>query len=159
MNIEKPRESRRREIDEIVAQRGGGVSETRDEANKYTVVGAASRRTFANWLTPVEEHFVCHRNEIPDADDDTWTVSLAGQVEGDLSMAEIREAYPAVAVAHTMECAGNGRGQHRPETGSVQWGFEAAANAFWTGTPVSSILREHGVDSADGRCRTATSAR
>jgi hypothetical protein len=70
-------------------------------------------------------------------------------------MGEVREAYPSVAVAHTMECAGNGRGHHEPETGSVQWGFEAAATAFWTGTPVRSVLREHGVTSADDRWLTA----
>ncbi|WP_137285521.1 sulfite oxidase [Halorussus salinisoli] len=155
MVTERPRESRHKEIDAIVEARAGGVTETRDEADKYTVVGAAQRRTFANWLTPIEEHFVCHRNNIPDIDADAWTVSLTGQVEADLLMTDIREEYPTVAVAHTMECAGNGRGQHRPETGSVQWGFEAAATAFWTGTPVSSILRAHGVDSPDGKWLTA----
>ncbi|WP_265108800.1 sulfite oxidase [Halosolutus halophilus] len=155
MATERPRDSRHEEIEAIVETKAGGVTETRDEADKYTVVGAARRRTFANWLTPIEEHFVCHRNDIPDIDADAWSVALTGQVEGDLSLADIREAYPTVAVAHTMECAGNGRGQHRPETGSVQWGFEAAATAFWTGTPVSSILREFGVESPDGKWLTA----
>ncbi|MFB6303228.1 MAG: sulfite oxidase [Haloferacaceae archaeon] len=155
MVTERPRPSRRGEIDAIVAARAGGVAETVDDADRYTVVGAAHRRTFADWLTPVEEHFVCHRNDIPDADPGAWTVSLTGQVEGTLSMADIEDAYPTVAVAHTMECAGNGRGQHRPGTGSVQWGFEAAGTAFWTGTPVSSVLRDHGVASADGRWLTA----
>ena len=155
MSIERPRENRHKEIDAILQTKAGGVSETRDEADKYTVVGAAQRDTFANWLTPIEEHFVCHRNDIPDIDADTWTVSLTGQAEGDIPMADIEDSYPTVAVAHTMECAGNGRGQHRPETGSVQWGFEAAATAFWTGTPVRSILRDHGVESAGGRWLTA----
>ncbi|WP_435348921.1 sulfite oxidase [Haloarchaeobius sp. HRN-SO-5] len=155
MGIEQPRESRHREIDDIVRSKAGGVTETRDDADKYTVVGAAHRRTFANWLTPIEEHFVCHRNDMPDADADAWTVTITGPVEEGLSMTDIEEAYPTVAVAHTMECAGNGRGQHRPETGSVQWGFEAAATAFWTGTPVSSILRDHGIESPDGKWLTA----
>src|SRR6056297_71945 len=155
MAIEEPRESRHDEIEEILRTKAGGVAETRDEADKYTVVGAARRRTFANWLTPIEEHFVCHRNAIPDADAADWTVALTGQVEGSLSMAEIEEEFPTVAVAHTLECAGNGRGQHQPETGSVMWGFEAAANAIWTGTPVSSILRAHGVSKPDGRWLTA----
>ncbi|MFC7212801.1 sulfite oxidase [Saliphagus sp. GCM10025334] len=155
MATERPREDRHREIDAIVEAKAGGVAETRDEADKYTVLGAASRRTFANWLTPIEEHFVCHRNDIPDADADAWTVSLSGQFEGTLSMADVREEYPTVAVAHTMECAGNGRGQHRPETGSVQWDCEAAATAFWTGTPVSSILRDYGVTDSEGQWLTA----
>ncbi|MDJ1434524.1 sulfite oxidase [Halostagnicola sp. A-GB9-2] len=155
MGIERPRESRRDEIDAIVETKAGGVRETRDEADKYTVVGAAERRTFVNWLTPIEEHFVCHRNDIPDIDRDAWIVSLTGQIGGDISMSDIEDEFPTVAVAHTMECAGNGRGQHRPETGSVQWGFEAAATAFWTGTPISSILRKHGVESADEKWMTA----
>jgi len=147
MVTESPRQQRHEEIDRILATKGNGVSETRDEADKYTVVGAARRETFADWLTPIEEHFVCHRNDVPEADANDWTVSLTGQVAGSLSMAAIRDDHPTVAVAHTMECAGNGRGQHRPETGSVQWGFEAAATAIWTGTPLSSILREQGVAS------------
>ncbi|MBX0293651.1 sulfite oxidase [Haloarcula nitratireducens] len=155
MATEKPRKSRHEEIAAILEAKGDGVRETRDDADKYTVVGAADRETFANWLTPIEEHFVCHRNDIPGADEETWTVSLSGDAEGTLSMGTIRDEFPTVAVAHTMECAGNGRGQHRPETGSVQWGFEAAATAFWTGTPVSSVLREHGISSADGEWLTA----
>jgi hypothetical protein len=35
----------------------------RDRADEYTVVGATRRSTYANWLTPIEEHFVCHRND------------------------------------------------------------------------------------------------
>lgn len=155
MATERPRESRHNEIETIVEAKSSGVTETRDEADKYTVVGAAHRGTFANWLTPIDEHFVCHRNDIPVIDADTWSVSLSGEIEGELSMTAIKEEYPTVAVAHTMECAGNGRGQHQPETGSVQWGFEAAANAFWTGTPVASILRDHGVDSPDDKWLTA----
>jgi len=155
MAVEQPREGRHGEIEAILEAKAGGVTETRDDADKYTVVGAASRGTFADWLTPIEEHFVCHRNAIPEATRDDWTVSLTGDVAGTLTVAEVEEAFPTVAVAHTMECAGNGRGQHRPQTGSVQWGFEAAANAVWTGTPVSSILHAHGVDEPDDRWLTA----
>ncbi len=151
----QPRASRHEEIKAIVEARAGGVTEIRDDADKYTVVGAADRSTFADWLTPIEEHFVCHRNDIPDIDAGSWTVTLSGQVDGELSVAEIKDEYPTVAVAHTMECAGNGRGQHDPETGSVQWKCEAAATAFWTGAPVSSLLRERGVASPDGKWLTA----
>lgn len=155
MVTETPRPRRHEEIAGILERKAGGVVETRDEADKYTVVGAAERETFANWLTPIEEHFVCHRNDIPEIDPDTWSVSLTGDIAGELSMADIREHFPTVAVAHTMECAGNGRGQHDPETGSVQWDNEAAANAIWTGTPLSSILEFHDVDSSSGQWLTA----
>ncbi len=146
---------REEEIRAIV-ERKGGVAPVRDEDGRYTVVGAASRDTFANWLTPVGEHFVCHRNLVPEIDADSWTVSVSGP-EGDrtLSMEDIREEFPTVAVAHTMECAGNNRGQHVPETSSVQWGCDAAGTAFWVGTPLSSVLRRVGVEEAGSRWLTA----
>ncbi|MFB6254746.1 MAG: sulfite oxidase, partial [Halobacteriaceae archaeon] len=150
-----PREHRHQEIKEIIEKKKGGVTETRDEADKYTVVGAADRETFSDWLTPIEEHFVCHRNDIPDIDPEAWTVSISGDIEGELSMTDIKETYPTVAVAHTMECAGNGRGQHQPETGSVQWGCEAAATAFWTGTPVSAIFHDFGLHLPQDKWLTA----
>jgi sulfane dehydrogenase subunit SoxC len=150
------REQRREEIDAIL-DRKPGTSETRDEANRYTVVGAASRETFANWLTPIEEHFVCHRNPIPAGDADSWTISLVGTSESvELSLTDIIEELPTVAVAHTMECAGNGRGQHDPETASVQWGCEAVGTAFWTGTPVRSVVRAAGFDADGGDDRWLT---
>ena len=139
------RGQRREEIDAIL-ERKPGTAETRDEANRYTVVGAASRETFANWLTPIEEHFVCHRNPMPDGDADSWTIALTGEVEDELALTDVIEELPTVAVAHTMECAGNGRGQHDPETGSVQWNNEAVGTAFWTGTPVRSVLQAVGLD-------------
>jgi sulfane dehydrogenase subunit SoxC len=142
------RDQRHEEIDAIL-ERKPGTREARDEANRYTAVGAASRETFANWLTPIEEHFVLYRNPIPEGKTESWTVSVTGDSTDELALTDIIEELPTVAVAHTMECAGNGRGQHDPETGSVQWGCEAAGTAFWTGTPVGSVLRATGFD-ADG---------
>ncbi|MDG5819517.1 sulfite oxidase [Natronococcus sp. A-GB7] len=155
MGTEERRASRHDEI-EAILERKGGTEEARDDADKYTVVGAADRRTYANWLTPIEEHFVCHRNDMPEADrDGEWAVSLTGYLEDAYSVAEIREEFPTVAVAHTMECAGNGRGQHRPETGSVQWGYEATGTAVWSGTPVSAVLRGELEDVPDDAWLTA----
>ncbi len=155
MGTEERRASRHDEI-EAILERKGGAEEARDDADKYTVVGAAERKTYANWLTPIEEHFVCHRNDMPEGDGDgEWAVSLTGYLEDAYSVAEIREELPTVAVAHTMECAGNGRGQHRPETGSVQWGYEAAGTAVWSGTPVSSVLRGELEDVPDDAWLTA----
>lgn len=145
MSTEDRSRQRHEEI-EAILERKPGVREVRDEADRYTVVGAASRGTYANWLTPIEEHFVCHRNAIPEIDDDSWTVTFSGGLAGEASVADLVERFPTVAVAHTMECAGNGRGQHDPETASVQWGWEAAATAVWTGVPLSSVLRAYADD-------------
>jgi sulfane dehydrogenase subunit SoxC len=149
------RPERHEEIEAILARKPGAV-ETRDEANRYTVVGAAERGTYTDWLTPIADHFVCHRNPIPEADAADWDVSIAGpDGERTVSVPTLREAYPTVAIAHTMECAGNGRGQHDPETGSVQWGFEAVGTAIWTGTPLRAVLREQGIETSEGRWLTA----
>lgn len=157
--MSETREGRRAEIDAIL-ERKPGTAETRDEADRYTVVGAAGRGTFANWLTPIEEHFVCHRNPIPDGETDSWTITIAdADGESELALSGIVAELPTVAVAHTMECAGNGRGQHEPETGSVQWGCEAVGTAVWTGTPVASVLRAAGIDAdRDDRWLTAVGA-
>lgn len=144
------------EIEKILEQKPG-TRAVRDEDDRYTVVSAASSRTFADWLTPVAEHFVCHRNDIPDADREMWEVHVTGVSDDErLSMGTIRETYPTVAVAHTMECAGNNRGYHDPETGSVQWGAGAVATAVWTGTPVRAVLKDCGVavDEASDRWLT-----
>lgn len=138
-------ERRRRETDAILGRKPG-TGAVADFEDRYRVVGAADRDTYANWLTPLEDHYVCHRNETLEPEADEWTVALAGAVdrEADLGMDAIREDYPTVAVAHTMECAGNGRGYFEPETGSVQWEYGAVSTAIWTGTPLRSILTDHG---------------
>jgi len=141
--------TRRAEIEEIL-ERKPGTREVDEEEDRYTVVGTASRRTFVDWVTPIENHFVCHRNDVPDADAETWRVGVTGIGDEDrLSIDTIRESYPTVATAHTMECAGNNRGHHEPKTGSVQWGFGALATAVWTGTPVQECSR-----TADSTCTT-----
>lgn len=129
-----------------ILKRKPGTEAATDTSGRYRVVGAKDRRTYANWLTAIEAHYVCHRHETPELEADSWTVSLAGAVEDsvEISMAEIVEDYPTVAVAHTMECAGNGRAYFDPEAGSVMWEYNAAGTAFWTGTPVRSILEAYG---------------
>lgn len=144
MSEQSRSEKRQQEIDKIL-ERKPGTTAVPDNADRYRVVGAADRSVYANWLTSIEEHYVCHRNETLDPDPNSWQVTLSGAVghETDLSLEQIRDDYPTVAVAHTMECAGNGRGYFEPETSSVQWGYGAVSNAFWTGTPLSSILQDH----------------
>jgi DMSO/TMAO reductase YedYZ molybdopterin-dependent catalytic subunit len=148
MSTDGERPQRHEEIDTIL-DRKPGTREVRDEANRYTVVGTADRSTYADWLTSIEDHFVCHRNRMPEIDADSWSVSLTGfESERSLSMDAIQEEFPTVAIAHTMECAGNGRGQHEPETSSVQWGCEAVGTSMWTGTPLRSVLRAGGIEDA-----------
>jgi DMSO/TMAO reductase YedYZ molybdopterin-dependent catalytic subunit len=64
-----------------------------------------------------------------------------------LSLDEIR-ARPAVEVAVTMECAGNGRAYVEPHVVSQPWLLEAVGTARWRGTPVAGLLEAAGVEPA-----------
>ena len=67
-----------------------------------------------------------------------------------LSLDELR-ARPAVTLAVTLECAGNGRAALSPRPISQPWLLEAVGTAEWTGTPLRGLLEEAGVgeDAAD----------
>ena len=154
-NLERS-ENRQQETDAILERKPGTTAVT-DLEDRYRVVGAADRETYASWLTPIEDHYVCHRNETLEPAAADWTVELTGAVDraGTLDMDDLRDAYPTVAVAHTMECAGNGRGYFDPKTGSVQWEYGAVSTAIWAGTPLTSILADHGATTDDGMWLTA----
>ena len=57
----------------------------------------------------------------------------------------------------TLECAGNGRAQLLPRPVSQPWLTEAVGTASWSGTSLSSLLREAGV--ADGAVDVVFTAR
>lgn len=127
------------------------------EGTRYAAAGPRDRAVYTDWLTPTEAHYILHRNEIPDLNAETWTVSITGAVEDKvaLSMDEIREDYPTIVVPHTMECAGNGRGRFDPPIEPVAWDVNGVSTAFWAGTPLSSVLRDVGADIADDMWVTA----
>src|SRR5712691_5013807 len=60
-------------------------------------------------LTPPGMHYLLTHFDIPDADEATWTVAVDGHVRSTMSltMDDLR-SRPAVTMAVTMECAGNG---------------------------------------------------
>ena len=56
-----------------------------------------------------------------------------------------RKERPAVTIAVTMECAGNGRARLTPRPISQPWLVEAFGTAEWTGTPLRGVLEEAGI--------------
>jgi DMSO/TMAO reductase YedYZ molybdopterin-dependent catalytic subunit len=121
--------------------------------------GPASRATYAAGITPIEEFYVLNHYPTPAIDADSWTVSLTGDVDAvDLSVRELRDAYPTETVTHTMECAGNGRAGFASVDDEparyVQWGHEGVGTARWTGTPLSAVLERNGA-ATEGRWLTA----
>ena len=97
-------------------------------------------------LTPVGMHYLLIHFDIPETDDATWRLEVGGLVDRPLSlgMDELR-GRPAVTLAVTMECAGNGRARLEPRPLSQPWLDEAVGTAEWTGTPLRPILEEAGL--------------
>jgi len=62
----------------------------------------------------------------------------------ELTLEDLR-ARPAVRLAVTMECAGNGRARLTPRPISQPWLLEAVGTAEWGGTPLRPLLEEAGV--------------
>ncbi len=98
-------------------------------------------------LTPVGLHYLLIHYDIPVVDPREWRLRLGGRVsrELELSLEEIR-TRPAVSLAVTMECAGNGRARLAPRPISQPWLLEAVGTAEWTGTPLRGLLEEAGFD-------------
>lgn len=97
-------------------------------------------------VTPLGMHYLLIHFDIPAVEEATWTLRIGGRVRDalTLTMDELR-ARPAVTLAVTMECAGNGRARLDPRPLSQPWLAEAVGTAEWTGTPLAPILVEAGL--------------
>jgi DMSO/TMAO reductase YedYZ molybdopterin-dependent catalytic subunit len=97
-------------------------------------------------LTPVGLHYLLIHFDIPAVDATTYRLEVDGLVGSPLSLSlEDLRARPAVEVAVTMECAGNGRALLEPHVVSQPWVHEAVGTALWRGTPLRGVLAEAGV--------------
>jgi DMSO/TMAO reductase YedYZ molybdopterin-dependent catalytic subunit len=126
--------------------------------------GPPNRSVYTEWITPIEKFYILNHYPTPEIDADSWTVSLTGAIteETDLQVDKIIKDYPTITVAHTMECAGNGRtGFPEPSDNNeeflrrTQWHLNGVGNALWTGTPLQPILEKHGADMSNDMWLTA----
>jgi sulfane dehydrogenase subunit SoxC len=100
-------------------------------------------------VTPAGLHYLLIHYDIPIVDPAAWRLTLSGRVGRELSLSlDDLRARPAVTLAVTLECAGNGRAQLSPRPLSQPWGLEAVGTAEWTGVPLHSLLVEAGVGEA-----------
>lgn len=97
-------------------------------------------------VTPIGLHYLLIHFDIPALDAETYRLHVGGRVRTalDLSLEELK-ARPAMTMAVTLECAGNGRARLSPRPLSQPWLGEAVGNAEWTGTPLRGLLEEAGV--------------
>lgn len=96
-------------------------------------------------VTPLGLHYLLIHFDIPAVEPSTWALSVGGHVQKPvrLSLEQIK-ARPAVTLAVTLECAGNGRARLSPRPLSQPWLGEAVGTAEWTGTPLGPLLAEAG---------------
>jgi sulfane dehydrogenase subunit SoxC len=97
-------------------------------------------------VTPIGLHYLLSHYDIPLVDAATWRLEVDGLVERPLSLTldELR-TRPAVELAVTMECAGNGRAYVEPHVVSQPWLLEAVGTANWRGVSVAALLEDAGV--------------
>ena len=103
-------------------------------------------------VTPVGLHYVLVHYDIPAVEESAFRLTVDGEVERPLSLTldELR-ALPALEVASTMECAGNGRALLAPRAVSQPWLLEAVGTGRWRGVALHTVLelaglRESAVD-------------
>jgi DMSO/TMAO reductase YedYZ molybdopterin-dependent catalytic subunit len=97
-------------------------------------------------LTPIGLHYLLTHYDIPEVDAATFRLEVDGEVDRPVSLTlDQLQARPAVELAVTLECAGNGRALLDPHVVSQPWLLEAVGTARWRGTPVVDLLEEVGV--------------
>ena len=94
-------------------------------------------------ITPVGLHYLLIHYDVPLVDPASWRLELGGAVERPLTFTldELR-ARPAVELAVTMECAGNGRALLEPRPMSQPWLTEAIGTGLWRGVELGPLLEE-----------------
>lgn len=95
-----------------------------------------------SWVTPVSRFFVRDHHPAPRLDPASWSLQITGLVGRPLALdlAALRRA-PWVQVAHTLECAGNGRALDPLAPEGVPWEHGAVGTAIWGGVRLGDLLR------------------
>jgi DMSO/TMAO reductase YedYZ molybdopterin-dependent catalytic subunit len=97
-------------------------------------------------ITPTGMHYLLVHFDIPEANLKEWHMKIGGLVTKSMSLTlDDLKARPAVTIAVTMECAGNGRAFLSPRSISQPWLLGAIGTAEWTGTPLRGVLEEAGI--------------
>ena len=98
-------------------------------------------------ITPSGLHFERHHGGIPNIDPATHSLTVHGMVDGAkrYTMDDLKR-FPSVSRFHFIECSGNGLTEWRkPTLKTVQGTHGLTSTTEWTGVPLSTILREVGV--------------
>jgi sulfite oxidase len=98
--------------------------------------------------TPIDKFFIRNNGQIPDApaSAEAWKLRIDGEVNTpiELTLAELRQRFPAVSYFMQLECGGNGRSQFVPEARGNQWTNGGMGLARWTGVRLRDVLQAAG---------------
>lgn len=115
------------------------VAETPDSALRYSI-------------TPNPLYF--QRNHFPlpsisNSNFDDWNITLHGGSEDVSEQIDVKDlkALPRTTLSVTTECAGNNRLDVSPPVSGNQFESGAVSSAYWTGTPLSSVLTKMNINS------------
>ena len=92
-------------------------------------------------VTPTNQFYVRSHFNVPEADAETWMLTVDGNVRNGRSftLADL-EALGAEEKTVTMECAGNGRIFLVPQPSGLLWETGGIGTAVWRGTPLRTVL-------------------
>lgn len=99
------------------------------------------------WITPTESFFVRNHFDVPEIDNSSWRLSLAGCVDSSIELGwDELDSMPQHSLFATLECAGNGRAYLEQRAAGVQWGCGAIGNAEWSGVPFRDLVENSQID-------------
>lgn len=105
-------------------------------------------------ITPSHRHFVRNNGLVPERatnkDLQGWSLTIDGEVQRTLTLSmDDLKRMPAVTLALTIECGGNGRALFEPGVRGNPWARGAVACSEWTGVRLADLLKQAGLkDSA-----------
>jgi len=99
-------------------------------------------RELTSDITPNELFFVRTNYDASEIDPAQYVLKVDGEVDSPLAL-RLDDLRKMEQVTHTitLECAGNGRGFHRPPASGIQWERGAVGNAVWKGVRLADVLR------------------
>lgn len=93
-------------------------------------------------ITPNELFYVRSNYDASEIDPVQYVLRVDGEVDNPLvfRLDDLRKMEQMTQTI-TLECAGNGRGFHRPPASGIQWEHGAVGNAVWKGVRLADVLR------------------
>lgn len=108
----------------------------------------AEQHNFA--VTPNDRMFVRNNHLTPDLPEASHRLAVKGLVDKELSfsVAELKQAFPAVTMQGMLECAGSGRSNYVPNASGTRWNATGGMGCpKWTGVRLRDVLAAAGVKS------------